>query len=76
MDEFEQAPGDGEEQGSLAFCSPGGGKETKLNDSTATTKGQGYRTSPCVRDADASEQRTNSKQVKHMFMSELEVNSV
>ena len=26
--EFEQAPGDGEEQGSLAYCSPWGGKES------------------------------------------------
>ena len=26
--EFEQAPGDGEEQGSLAFYSPWGGKES------------------------------------------------
>ena len=27
-DEFEQAPGDGEGQGSLASCSPWGGKES------------------------------------------------
>ena len=26
--EFEQAPGDGEEQGSLAYCSPRGFKES------------------------------------------------
>ena len=30
MDEFEQAPGDGEGQGSLACCSPQGRKESEM----------------------------------------------
>ena len=30
--EFEQAPGDGEGQGSLAFCSPWGHKESETTD--------------------------------------------
>ena len=30
--EFEQAPGNGEEQGSLAYCSPWGGKESDITE--------------------------------------------
>ena len=30
--EFEQTLGDGEGQGTLAYCSPGGCKETQLSD--------------------------------------------
>ena len=30
--EFEQAPGDGEEQGSLAGCSPWGGKDSYMTE--------------------------------------------
>ena len=30
--EFEQTLGDGEGQGNLAYCSPGGCKETQLSD--------------------------------------------
>ena len=30
--EFEQAPGVGDEQGSLACCSPWGGKESDINE--------------------------------------------
>ena len=48
---------------------------TQSNDST-TTKGQGCRTSPCVHEAYVSVRRTSSKQVKHLFTFELEVNSV
>ena len=34
MDMFEQAPGDGEGQGSLACCSPWGRKELDMTDVT------------------------------------------
>ena len=41
--EFEQAPGDGEGQGSLACCSPWGRKESdtteQLNSNTSKAKG-------------------------------------
>ena len=30
--EFEQAPGDGEEQGSLAYCSPWGHKDSDMSE--------------------------------------------
>jgi len=29
---FDQAPGDGERQGSLAYCSPWGGKESDMTE--------------------------------------------
>ena len=35
--EFDQAPGDGEGQGSLMCCSPWGHSQTRLSDSTTTT---------------------------------------
>ena len=35
--EFEQAPGDGDEQGSLVCCGPWGRSWTQLGDCTATT---------------------------------------
>ena len=51
--EFEQAPGDGEEQGSLACCSPWSGKELdptkRLNNSNSTLiKGRTMSKFPCV----------------------------
>ena len=36
--EFEQTPGNSEEQGSLACCSPWGGKESDMTEWTAKTK--------------------------------------
>ena len=35
--EFEQAPGDGEEEESLACCSPWGQSQTRVSDCTAKT---------------------------------------
>ena len=51
--EFEQAPGDGEEQGSLACCSPWSSKESdttkRLNNSNSTLiKGRTMSKFPCV----------------------------
>ena len=46
--EFEQAMGVGEGQGAWGAAVHGVAKRrTRLSDSTATTKGQGCRTSPC-----------------------------
>ena len=39
--EFEQTPGDGEGQGSLACCSPWGHKETLNNNRAALEQGPG-----------------------------------
>ena len=40
-DEFEQIPGDGEGQGSLACCSPWGCKESDSNELSAVSRGLG-----------------------------------
>ena len=47
--ECEQAPGDGEGQGSLACCSPGGCKESDMTEQLHNNKGQLYieKTSHC-----------------------------